>query len=88
VIEFLDGASCLACAAVAMIFLRFWRLGDDRLLLLFGLAFVMLGVNRIGLAVLNDDGEGGTFVYLARALAFSLILGAIVDKNRVRSSVE
>lgn len=87
-IEFLDGASCLACAAVAMIFLRFWRLGGDRLLLLFGVAFVMLGVNRIGLTVFDDDGEAGTFVYLARALAFGLILAAIVDKNRVRSSVE
>jgi Family of unknown function (DUF5985) len=88
VIDFLDGASCLACAAVAMIFLRYWGLGDDRLLLLFGLAFVMLAVNRICLAVLDDDGEAGTFVYLARALAFGLILAAIVDKNRVRSSVE
>jgi hypothetical protein len=87
VIEFLDGASCLACAAIAAIFLRFWRLGGDRLLLLFGLAFMVLAVNRIGLAVLDDDGEAGTFVYLARALAFGLILAAIVDKNRVRSSV-
>ena len=52
-IDFLDGASCLACAAVAMVFLRFWRLGGDRLLLLFGLAFLVLAVNRIGLAVLD-----------------------------------
>ena len=85
-IDFLDGASCLACAAVAMVFLRFWRLGGDRLLLLFGLAFLVLAVNRIGLAVL--DGEADTFVYLARALAFGLILAAIVDKNRIRSSDE
>lgn len=87
-IEFLDGASCLACAAIALVFLRFWRHSGDRLLLLFGLAFVVLGLNRIGLAVLDDDGEAGTFVYLARAVAFGLILAAIVDKNRVRSSVE
>jgi hypothetical protein len=85
VIEFLDGASCLACAAVALVFLRFWNRGGDRLLLLFALAFVVLAVNRIGLAVLDDDGEAGTFVYLARALAFGLILAAIVDKNRVRA---
>jgi hypothetical protein len=85
VIEFLDGASCLACAAVALVFLRFWRRGGDRLLLLFALAFVVLAVNRIGLALLGDEGEADTFVYLARALAFGLILAAIVDKNRVRS---
>jgi len=88
VIEFLDGASCLACAATAAIFLRFWRLGGDRLLLLFGLAFVVLALNRIGLAALDDDSEARTLVYLARALAFGLILAAIVDKNRGRSSVE
>lgn len=84
-IEFLDGASCLACAAVAMFFIRFWRLSGDRLLLLFALAFVVLAVNRIGLAVLDDD-EAGTFVYLARALAFGLIVVAIVDKNRSPAS--
>jgi hypothetical protein len=87
-IEFLDGASFLACAAVAMVFLRFWRSSGDRLLLLFGLAFIVLGINRIGLAVLEDGSEADTFVYLARALAFALIVAAIVDKNRVRSSVE
>jgi hypothetical protein len=42
----------------------------------------VLAVNRIGLAVLDDDGEARTFVYIARALAFGLILAAIVDKNR------
>lgn len=88
-IEFLDGASCLACAAIALFFLRFWRLSGDRLLLLFGLAFVVLAVNRIGLAVFDQSGEAGTFVYLARAVAFALIVVAIVDKNRSPlSSVE
>jgi hypothetical protein len=82
VIDFLDGASCLACAAVAVVFLRFWRLSGDRLLLLFAMAFTVLAVNRIGLAALDDGGEAGAFVYLARAAAFGLIVAAIVDKNR------
>lgn len=83
-IEFLEGASCLACAAVAVFFLRYWVLSRDRLLALFGLAFVVLAVNRFGLAVLDDDGEAGTFVYVARALAFALIVTAVADKNRPR----
>ena len=88
-IEFLDGASCLACSGIAMCLLRFWRQSGDRLLLLFGLAFVVLAVNRIGLAIFDDDGEVGAFVYLARAVAFGLIVVAIVDKNRrPLSSVE
>ena len=83
-IEFLDGASCLACAAIAVFFLRYWVLSRDRLLALFGLAFVVLAVNRVGLAVFDADGEAGTFVYVARALAFALIVAAVVDKNRPR----
>jgi hypothetical protein len=83
-IDFLDGASCLACAAIAVFFLRFWRLSGDRLLGFFGLAFVMLAVNRIVLAALDDAGEGDAFVYLARAVAFALIVVAILDKNRSR----
>lgn len=59
------------------------RLGRrQRRLLLFGLAFAVLAVNRIGLALLDDESEAGTFVYAARALAFALIVAAIVDKNR------
>ncbi len=81
-IDFLDGASFLACFAIAVFFLRFWQMSGDRLLLLFALAFAVLAVNRIGLAVLDRDGEAGTFVYLARAVAFGLIVAAIVDKNR------
>ena len=83
-IEFLDGASCLACAAIAVFFLRYWVLSRDRLLALFGLAFVVLAVNRVGLAVFDADGEAGTFVYVARAVAFALIVAAVVDKNRPR----
>jgi hypothetical protein len=84
VIDFLDGASCLACVAIALFFLRFWRLTGDRLLGYFGLAFVMLAVNRIVLAALDDDGEADAFVYLARAVAFALIVVAILEKNRTR----
>jgi hypothetical protein len=84
VIDFLDGASCLACAAIAVFFLRFWRLSGDRLLGLFGLAFVMLAVNRIVVAAVDDAGEADALVYLARAVAFALIVAAILDKNRSR----
>ncbi len=83
-IDFVDGASCLAAAAIALFFVRFWRASDDRLFLLFALAFALLAVNRVALALLDNDSEAATVVYLARALAFALILVAIADKNLVR----
>ncbi len=83
-IDFVDGASCLAAAAIALFFVRFWRASDDRLFGLFALAFALLAVNRVALALLDNDSEGATVVYLARALAFALILVAIADKNLAR----
>jgi hypothetical protein len=73
-----------------------------RLLLWSGLCFAWLAVSNmllfVDLAIVGDDTDlrwarsttslAGTFVYLARALAFGLILAAIVDNNRIRSSVE
>lgn len=84
-IDFVDGASCLAGAAIALFFLRFWRASGDRLFLFFALAFALLAVNRVVLALLENQTEAAAVVYLARALAFGLILVAIADKNLIRS---
>lgn len=81
-VTFLAGASTVAAAAIALFFLRFWRDTRDRLFLLFAIAFAIFAANRLALTVLDDEGEGATLVYAARAGAFALIIGAIVDKNR------
>ena len=80
--DFLNGASFVAAAAIALFFLRFWRDTDDRFFALFAIAFGVFALNRVALAALDDDSEARTLVYLARALAFGLILVAIIDKNR------
>ena len=80
--DFLNGASFVAAAAIALFFLRFWRESDDRFFALFALAFAIFAANRIALAALDDESEVRTIVYLARAAAFALIIVAIVDKNR------
>jgi uncharacterized membrane protein HdeD (DUF308 family) len=77
----LVGASVLAAAAIAVFFLRFWQHTRDRLFAIFALAFAAFAVNRILLSVLDDESEGQTIVYLARALTFALIALAIADKN-------
>ncbi len=84
-VEFLSGASAVAAAAIALFFLSFWRDTGDRFFALFALAFAIFAVNRIALGVLDDESEARTLVYLARAVAFGLIVVAIVDKNRPRA---
>jgi hypothetical protein len=81
-VTFLAGASTVAAAAIALFFLRFWRDSRDRLFLLFAIAFAIFAANRLALSILDDEGEARTLVYAARACAFALIIGAIVDKNR------
>ena len=81
-VTFLAGASTVAAAAIALFFLRFWRDTRDRLFLLFAIAFGIFAANRLALTVLDDEGEGATLVFAARAGAFALIIAAIVDKNR------
>jgi len=80
--EFLNGGTAVGSLVVALFFLRFWRETGDRFFALFALAFTTFAANRTLLAVLEDEGEGATGVYVVRLLAFLIILGAIVDKNR------
>jgi len=84
VTEFVDGAGSLASAAIALFFLRYWRSTGDRLFAMFALAFAVFAANRLALATIDDASEAETLVYAARALAFGLLLAAIVDKNRGR----
>jgi len=81
--EFITGAIALASAVVALFFLRFWRETGDRLFGMFSLAFLLLGITRLGLALsprLTEEPQ--THWYWVRLAAFVLILVAIVDKNR------
>ena len=79
--QFLHGALVMASIAVGVFFLRFWRDTKDRLFVMFALAFWILSLGWLLLAVSNSN-EGSIFVYSLRLLAFLLIILAIVDKNR------
>jgi uncharacterized membrane protein HdeD (DUF308 family) len=78
----ISGAIIAAYAIAGLFFLRFWTETADRLFGIFAIAFWMLGVQRLLLALQLDPTDGHVWVYLLRLLAFVLILGAIVDKNR------
>jgi hypothetical protein len=82
--DFLDGATALACCAIALFFLRFWRETRDRLFGILALAFLVFAINRAVLTALDDNDEARAVVYVVRLLAFALIALAILDKNRPR----
>jgi hypothetical protein len=80
-IEFLSGAVTLAFVVAAMYFLRFWRKTADRLFLSFALAFMLLALNQLAVAVFEGADERSGYSHVLRVLGFVLILYAIIEKN-------
>lgn len=83
-IEFLSGAVTMGFLVAALFFLRFGQKTGDRFFLAFALAFVLLALNQAFAQWIGAADERVGYTYLLRVLAFVLILGAIVDKNRAR----
>jgi hypothetical protein len=80
--DFLNGAATMGFLASAVFFLRFWRETRDRLFALFAIAFAVIGVNRMLLALVALGHEARPYLYVIRLLAFLLIACAVIDKNR------
>ena len=70
----------MACVALSVFFLRFWKRSRDRLFAIFSLAFMVFAINRLLMIVLDSEAEA--LIYGGRAITFGLILLAILDKNR------
>jgi hypothetical protein len=81
-LAFLSGTIVMGYVVAALFFLRFWRQTRDRLFLIFALAFFVLGMQRMGLGLSTRPIEARTDLYLVRLFAFTMILLAIIDKNR------
>ncbi|HEX5461673.1 MAG TPA: DUF5985 family protein [Steroidobacteraceae bacterium] len=80
--EYLWGMLTMATSISALFFLRYWRMGRDRLFLFLALAFVALSASWIALASIRPSYEHRQIVYLLRLLAFAAIMLGIADKNR------
>ena len=82
--QFVWGLLTMETAVAALIFLRFWRVSNERLFLFFALAFASMAINWVGLSSVDPPLESQHYVYLFRLLAFILIIIGIFDKNRGR----
>lgn len=80
--QFLWGALTMASAVAAVFFLRYWRMTHDRLFAFFSIAFIVLALNWLALAIVDPNMETRHILYILRLVAFVLIIVGIVDKNR------
>lgn len=84
----LVGAIAMASLVIGLFFLRFWRSTKDRFFLYFALSFFLQGFNRILAALTSMQAEDTPVFYAIRLVAYSLILFAVLGKNRRRSKIE
>ena len=78
---FLLGMISMGSAVAALLFLRFWRMGRDRLFLWFAAAFLLEAANRALFAWQGATDEARAPYLIARLVFFALILAGIVGKN-------
>jgi hypothetical protein len=82
--DVLLGATAMASALAGLLFLRFWMRTRDRLFVIFAIAFWLMSINWVCVALVRRDEATVAPLYILRLLAFLLILVGIIDKNRSR----
>jgi hypothetical protein len=70
---------------LALFFWRFWTRTRDWFFMLFAVAWMLLGAERLALALVNAPEEPRAGMYFIRLAAFLLIICAILYKNRAPS---
>ena len=78
----MSGAVMMGCVGASIFFFKFWIKAQDRFFAIFASAFLLLAVERWLFVFIQVPNEAHTLVFIVRLLAFLLILGAVVDKNR------
>ena len=77
----LTGALVMACAVVGLHFLRFWSSTRDGFFLYFAASFWLQGLQWLYTGLVGAEGEYEPVPYVARLVAYGLIVLAIVRKN-------
>lgn len=78
---FLLGVIATASITASLFFLKFWRKTRDWFFLAFSVSFLIEGLNRVAVLLLERPSEGSPWSYVVRLFAFLLILAAIIKKN-------
>lgn len=82
IVVFLQAVSATGAWVAGLFFLRFWRESRDRLFAFFGAAFWLLSLSWVLLALISPTEETRPYIYAIRLVAFLLMIGGMIDKNR------
>jgi hypothetical protein len=81
---FLLGVIATTSVIAGLFFLKFWRTTRDSFFLAFAASFMVEGLNRTAVAILEAPNAVSTWTYWIRLLSLLLILVAILKKNYSR----
>jgi hypothetical protein len=83
-IVFLQAVSATCAFVAGLLFYRFWQESHDRLFGFFSGAFHLLALSWALLGLFSPTEETRPYIYAIRLVAFTLIIVAVIDKNRSR----
>lgn len=78
---FLLGVIATASVTAGLFFLKFWRTTRDSFFLAFAASFIVEGLNRSAVLLVEKPNEGSPWTYFVRLVSLLLILAAILRKN-------
>ena len=81
-LQFVDGVLTTECLVAGLFFAKYSRTTGDRFFVYFALSFLVRALHWFGLAAVSADLERWNYAYLARLIAFDLMIAGIIDKNR------
>jgi hypothetical protein len=79
--SFLHGMVTMGFIFAGLFFLRFWRRTKEGLFVIFALAFWLLALNQVFLAVAGSEDPHLSWEFLPSLGAFGLLILAILIKN-------
>ena len=82
VATFLNGATAMACLAIAAFFARFWRESEHRAFLYLTFAFGFIAVSHSALALLPAADERRVYAFVLRLVGLVAVLAGVAWKNR------
>lgn len=88
---FLSGVAMAVFGASGIFFLKLWKASHDRFFMFFAVACWLLSIERVVSLFVHGSfnaldahqTDSSSWVYVIRLFAFTMILIAIVEKNRI-----
>jgi len=82
IVDMIRGATVICDLAIALFFYRYWKDKGDSLFVFFAVAFLLMSISTLVVALQGDGGDLAPYAYSLRLAGFLSIIAGIINKNR------